>query len=135
MRPSGSWAPATWGSWAPRRCGSTGAPHPPPPRTGPAAVAGPWRTGLVSNLLNPKIAVFHTGLLPAPAPPGLPPAWAMTLLVLLHTALTLAWLGGYVLLLSRAGPVLHQPRIRRALGRTTGVTLIGFCLLLATAGT
>ncbi|MER6259323.1 LysE family transporter [Streptomyces sp900105245] len=95
----------------------------------------PLAPGLVSNLLNPKIAVFHTGLLPAPAPPGLPPAWAMTLLVLLHTALTLAWLGGYVLLLSRAGPVLHQPRIRRALGRTTGVTLIGFGLLLATAGT
>ncbi|MFJ3805902.1 LysE family translocator [Streptomyces sp. NPDC090073] len=116
--------------WQHRRAASAAPAH-----KGPAAVGGPWRTGLVSNLLNPKIAVFYTGLLPALAPPGLPPAWAMTLLVLLHTALTLAWLGGYVLLLSRAGPVLHQPRIRRALGRTTGVTLIGFGLLLATAGT
>ncbi|MFF7768889.1 LysE family translocator [Streptomyces massasporeus] len=99
------------------------------------AVGSPWRTGLVSNVLNPKIAVFCTGLLPTLAPPRLPTAWAMTLLVLLHTFLTLAWLGGYVLLLSKAGPVLHRPRVHRALGRTTGVVLIGFGLAVAgTAG-
>ncbi|MFE9174445.1 LysE family translocator [Streptomyces kebangsaanensis] len=98
-----------------------------------ATAGSPWRTGLVSNVLNPKIAVFYTGLLPTPAPPHLPAAWAMTLLVLLHTALTLAWLSSYVLLLSKAGPVLRQPRIRRALGRTTGVVLIGFGLVAATA--
>lgn len=93
----------------------------------------PWRTGLVSNVLNPKIAVFYTGLLPTLAPPGLPTDWALTLLVLLHTTLTLAWLGGYVLLLSKAGPVLQQPRIQRVLGRTTGVTLVGLGLVVATA--
>ncbi|MEW2462587.1 hypothetical protein [Streptomyces massasporeus] len=82
---------------------------------------------------EPKIAVFCTGLLPTPAPPRLPSAWAVTLLVLLHAPLTLAWLGGYVLLLSKAGPVLHRPRVQRALGRTTGVVLIGF--RLAPAGT
>ncbi|GAB7110951.1 LysE family translocator [Streptomyces phaeofaciens JCM 4814] len=107
--------------------------HPGHTDTGPAASGSPWRTGLVTNVLNPKIAVFYTGLLPTLAPPGLSSAWAMTLLVLLHATLTLAWLGSYVLLLSRAGPVLHKPRIRRALGRTTGVALIGFGLAVATA--
>ncbi|MEU2283355.1 LysE family translocator [Streptomyces sp. NPDC013178] len=100
---------------------------------GPAHLGNPWWSGLVSNVLNPKIAVFYTGLLPTLAPSGLPAAWAMTLLVLLHSALTLAWLGSYVLLLSKAGPVLQKPRIRRALGRTTGVALIGFGLAVATA--
>ncbi|MFC9913278.1 LysE family translocator [Streptomyces sp. NPDC127197] len=100
---------------------------------GPAAVGSPWRTGLVSNVLNPKIAVFYTGLLPTLAPSGLPAAWAMTLLVLLHGTLTLAWLGSCVFLLSKAGPVLQKPRIHRALGRTTGVALIGFGLAVATA--
>ncbi|MEU9448746.1 LysE family translocator [Streptomyces sp. NPDC048277] len=100
-------------------------------RTAPAG--SPWRTGLVSNVLNPKIAVFYTGLLPTPAPPGLPATWAMTLLVLLHTTLTLGWLGSYVLLLTKAGPVLHKPQVRRALGRTTGVALIGLGLVVATA--
>ncbi|MET8572682.1 LysE family translocator [Streptomyces sp. NPDC004783] len=97
-----------------------------------AAVGSPWRTGLVSNVLNPKIAVFYTGLLPTLAPPQLPTYWAMTLLVFLHTALTLAWLGSYVHLLSTAGPVLHRPRIRRMLGHITGVALIGFGLVVAT---
>ncbi|MER8006980.1 LysE family transporter [Streptomyces sp. NPDC094149] len=91
----------------------------------------PWRTGLVSNVLNPKIAVFYTGLLPSLAPPGLPTAWAMTLLVLLHAALTLARLCDYVLLPAKAGPVLHRPRVGRALGRATGVVLIGFGVLVS----
>ncbi|MBB6421565.1 hypothetical protein [Streptomyces sp. AK010] len=82
-----------------------------------------------------KIVIFSTGLLPALASPRLPTAWAMPLLVLLHTPLTLVWLGGYVLLLSKAGPVLHRPRVHRVLGRTTGVVLIGFGLAMAgTAG-
>ncbi|MEU0900445.1 hypothetical protein [Streptomyces massasporeus] len=34
-----------------------------------------------------------------------------------------------------SGPVLHRPRVHRALGRTTGVVLIGFGLAVAgTAG-
>ncbi|MFF3337091.1 LysE family translocator [Streptomyces sp. NPDC002888] len=126
--------------WQHRRSAPAGHGGPPArakPRVGedasPAVVGSPWWTGLVSNVLNPKIVVFYTGLLPTLAPPGLPAARAMTLLVLLHTTLTLAWLGGYVLLLSKAGPVLNKPRIRRALGRTTGVALIGFGLAVASA--
>ncbi|MGW5123039.1 LysE family translocator [Streptomyces sp. NPDC004069] len=110
-----------------------GAPHPTRTGTGSPAVGNPWRTGLVSNALNPKIAVFYSGLLPTLAPPQLPAAWAMTLLVLLHAALTLTWLGGYALLLSRAGRVLERPGTRRLLGRTTGVALIGLGLVVATS--
>ncbi len=73
----------------------------------------------------------YTGLLPSLAPPGLPTAWGMTLLVVLHTALTLVWLGGCVLLLAKAGPVLDGPRAGRALGRVTGVVLIGLGLLVS----
>lgn len=79
--------------------------------------------------VNPKIAVCYTGLLPTLAPPQLPAAWAMVLLVLLHAALTLAWLGGCVLLLTRSGHLLRSPRSRRFLGRTTGAVLIGFGLV------
>ncbi|MCX4800153.1 LysE family translocator [Streptomyces sp. NPDC058682] len=93
---------------------------------------GAWRTGLVSNVLNPKIAVFYTGLLPALAPPGLRPALGMALLVLLHVLLTVVWLGTYVYVLSRAGRFFARPRVRRALDRTTGVVLIGFGVRVAT---
>lgn len=92
----------------------------------------PWRTGLVGNLLNPKIAVFYTGLLPTLAPAGLPPHTGMALLVLVHAVLTAVWLGGYVLLLSRARGLFERPAVRRAMDRVTGAVLIGFGLKMAT---
>ncbi|MFE1872904.1 LysE family translocator [Streptomyces sp. NPDC059496] len=100
-------------------------------RSGPGG-GGAWRTGLVANVLNPKIAVFYTGLLPALAPPGLRPEVGMALLVLLHVLLTVVWLGTYVYVLSRAGRFFARPRVRRALDRTTGVVLIGFGVRVAT---
>ncbi|MFE2548612.1 LysE family translocator [Streptomyces sp. NPDC059355] len=113
------------------------------PGAEPPAVRGPapaghgsagsaWRTGLVGNALNPKIAVFYTGLLPALAPPGLRPAVGMALLVLIHLALTALWLGTYVYVLSRARRFFARPRVRRALDRTTGVVLIAFGVRVAT---
>ncbi|UQX01801.1 LysE family translocator [Streptomyces sp. RerS4] len=92
-----------------------------------------WRTGLVSNTLNPKIAVFYTGLLPTLAPPGLSPTAGMALLVLVHVLLTLAWLGTYVYVLSRARRFFTRPRVRRAMDRVTGVVLIGFGVRVATS--
>ncbi|WP_326588881.1 LysE family translocator [Streptomyces sp. NBC_01294] len=96
-----------------------------------AGRGGAWRTGLVANVLNPKIAVFYTGLLPALAPPDLGPALGMALLVLVHVLLTVVWLGSYVYVLSRARRFFARPRVRRALDRTTGVVLIGFGVRVA----
>lgn len=98
----------------------------------PAAPTGsPWRTGLLSNLFNPKIAVFYTGLLPTLAPTGLPPHTGMALLVALHLALTAVWLGSYVMLLAKARVFFQRPRVRRVMDRITGVVLIGFGLKVA----
>ncbi|AZM57121.1 threonine transporter RhtB [Streptomyces sp. WAC 01529] len=108
--------------------------QPPTDALSAAATGGnPWRTGLVSNVLNPKIAVFYTGLLPTLTPRSLPSHLGMALLVLLHAALTLIWLGGYVMVLSKARAFFSRPRVRRALDRVTGVVLIGFGLKVATA--
>ncbi|WP_369200017.1 LysE family translocator [Streptomyces sp. PU-14G] len=99
----------------------------------PDSPAGnPWRTGLVSNVFNPKIAVFYTGLLPTLAPTGLSPHTGMALLVLVHAALTAVWLGGYVLLLAKARVFFQKPAVRRTIDRVTGTVLIGFGLKVAT---
>ncbi len=95
-------------------------------------VGSPWRTGLISNVFNPKIAVFYTGLLPTPAPAGLSPHAGMALLVLTHALLTAVWLGGYVMLLAKARAFLRKSRVRRGMDRITGVVLIGFGLKVAT---
>ena len=87
-----------------------------------------FRQGLVSNLGNPKMAVFFAGLLPQFAS-----AFA-TMLVLgaLFAALTLGWLALYSLAISRAREALLRPRVRRALDAVTGTALVALGLRLAT---
>lgn len=87
---------------------------------------------MISNVFNPKIAVFYTGLLPTLAPSALPLHMGMALLVLVHAALTLVWLGSYVLVLGKARAFFERPAVRRAMSRVTGVVLIGFGVKVAT---
>lgn len=104
-----------------------------PSASAPAPSGNPWRTGLVSNVFNPKIAVFYTGLLPTLAPSGFSPHLGMALLILIHAALTLVWLGSYVLVLAKARAFFERPAVRRAMDRVTGVVLIGFGIKVATS--
>jgi threonine/homoserine/homoserine lactone efflux protein len=101
----------------------------------PSPSGNPWRTGLISNVFNPKIAVFYTGLLPTLAPSGLSPHIGMALLVLIHATLTLVWLGSYVLVLAKARAIFEKPAVRRTMDRITGVVLIGFGVKVATSHT
>ena len=96
-------------------------------RGGPA-----WRTALTTNLLNPKIAVFYTGLLPQLVPRGAPVTVGLVGLVAVHVLLTLTWLNLYAALLQRARTALQRPRVRMVIDRFTGLVLIGFGLRVAT---
>ena len=95
---------------------------------------GDFRVGLVSNLLNPKIAVFYTGLLPNLVPSGAPQSVTLVGLVLAHCLLSLAWLSLYAAFVLRASGLLQRPRVRQGLERLTGVVLIGFGVRVALAG-
>lgn len=90
----------------------------------------PFRQGLVSNLLNPKIAIFFTGLLPQFVGPGAGVA-ELLLLGALFNALGVAWLCAYALAVSRARAVLSRPAVRRAIDGVGGVVLIGLGARLA----
>ena len=83
-----------------------------------------FRQGLVTNLLNPKIAVFYTTLLPQFIVPGDPVLLKSVLLAGIHNLMGLVWLTGYATLVTRAGDVLRRPRVKRALDRVTGGVLI-----------
>ena len=86
-----------------------------------------FRQGLLSNLGNPKMAVFFTSLLPQ-----FGSSFAVLVaLGLVFCSLTFLWLSGYAWAVARAGDVLRRPRIRRALDRITGVVLVAFGLRLA----
>jgi threonine/homoserine/homoserine lactone efflux protein len=90
-----------------------------------------FRQGIVSNLGNPKMAVFFTSLLPQFAPAGPPSFAALLALGLLFCAMTLTWLAGYAMAIAKAGQVLARPRIRRALEGLMGAALVALGIRLA----
>jgi threonine/homoserine/homoserine lactone efflux protein len=95
------------------------------------APARALRQGLVSNLGNPKMAVFFATLLPQFAPTGGNSFVALLALGLLFCSLTLAWLTLYTIAIHRVGRLLTDP-LRRALDAVTGAVLIALGLRLAT---
>jgi threonine/homoserine/homoserine lactone efflux protein len=91
----------------------------------------PFRQGLLTNLLNPKIAVFYSTFLPQFIEPGDPALVVSMLLAGVHIALGLAWLSLYAWLLDRAVTAFRGSRVRRALDALTGSVLVGLGLRLA----
>ena len=104
------------------------------PRFAPRAVATrtAFRQGLLTNLGNPKIAVFFTSFLPQFTPAHHASFTALVLLGLLFCLVGLTWLTVYVLAISRIGDFLRRPRPRRVIDAFTGIVLVGFGIRLAT---
>lgn len=90
-----------------------------------------YRQGLINDLLNPKIGVFYTTLLPQFIAPGQPVLLTSVLLAGLFALIVALWLGFYVFLLMRAGAVFRRPAVRQTLERLTGVVLLGLGIRLA----
>lgn len=96
-----------------------------------ASVRQGFRQGLLTNLGNPKIAIFFTSLLPqfvsghrsGPAP--------FIVLGAVFSLMGLAWLSGYVLLATRLSRLLANRRVKAAIDRLTGVVMIGIGVRLA----
>jgi threonine/homoserine/homoserine lactone efflux protein len=88
------------------------------------------RQGVLSNLLNPKIAVFFTSLLPQFVGRH---GTTVDLLALgaLFNAMCVLWLLSYAALAARGRSVLVRPRFKRALDRISGIVLIGLGARLA----
>jgi threonine/homoserine/homoserine lactone efflux protein len=88
------------------------------------------RQGLLSNLGNPKMAVFFASLLPQFAPDGRGAFAALLGLGLLFCTMTLLWLTLYAAAVARLRRLLAGPA-RRALDALTGAVLVLFGLRLA----
>ena len=87
-----------------------------------------FRQGLLSNLGNPKMAVFFTSLLPQFGSSF----GALLLLGLVFACMTLTWLTAYGAAAAKAGDVLLRPRIRRLLDAVTGAVLVALGFRVAT---
>jgi threonine/homoserine/homoserine lactone efflux protein len=114
---------------AARRGGS----HADPESAARAAVGGRggFRQGLISDLANPKIGAFFTGLLPQFAGPGHSVLIPFLVLGGLFVLMTVVWLCAYALVAVKASEVLRRPRVRATIDRLSGIILIGFGVRLA----
>jgi threonine/homoserine/homoserine lactone efflux protein len=90
-----------------------------------------FRQGLASNLLNPKIAVFFTSLLPQFVDAEHAQPLDLLLLGLLFNCIGVAWLLAYAELAARGRDVLRRPRVKRALDRVSGIALVALGVRLA----
>lgn len=87
-----------------------------------------YRQGLLSNLGNPKVAIFFTSLLPQ-----FGTSFAGHLgLGFLFVSMGCVWLTSYSLAVARAQRWLLRTRVRRALDAAMGSVLVAFGARLAT---
>jgi threonine/homoserine/homoserine lactone efflux protein len=90
------------------------------------------RQGILSNLGNPKMAIFFTSLLPQFASRTHPSFVSLLALGLIFCCMTFVWLSGYAVVVAGAGTVFQRPAVRRTLDAVTGTVLIGLGVRLVT---
>jgi threonine/homoserine/homoserine lactone efflux protein len=93
--------------------------------------SGAFVQGFLTNILNPKVAVFYLTFLPQFIAPGEPVLRRSLLLASVHIAMGLVWLTTYAWFIDRLGGVLTRPRVKATFERATGGVLIALGARLA----
>jgi RhtB (resistance to homoserine/threonine) family protein len=91
----------------------------------------PFRQGLLTNLFNPKIALFYTTFLPQFIRPGDPVLLLSIAMATVHIVLGIVWLSGYAWLLGHAVEAFRSSRVRRVLDSVTGTVLVALGIRVA----
>jgi threonine/homoserine/homoserine lactone efflux protein len=95
------------------------------------SVRASYLQGLLTNALNPKIAVFYLAFLPQFLQPGDPVVLKSALLIGIHYGEGLVWLSLLAFGVGRLGPWLARPRVKKTLDAVLGATMMGFGVKLA----
>jgi RhtB (resistance to homoserine/threonine) family protein len=80
--------------------------------------------GLLTNVLNPKVALFYLTFLPQFIAPTDPVVEKALMLAGIHILLGIIWLTLYAYLLDRLSEVFMRPIVRRRIERVTGALLV-----------
>jgi len=97
------------------------------------ATPRPFREGMLTNVLNPKVAVFYLAFLPQFIAPGDPVLAKSLLLASIHIAMGLVWLSVISAAVDSAQRLVTSGSLRRWLDAVCGAVLVGLGVRLALA--
>jgi threonine/homoserine/homoserine lactone efflux protein len=91
----------------------------------------PFVQGFLTNILNPKVALFYLTFLPQFIPASAPVLRTSLLLAMIHNVLGFAWLSLYARFVDRLRVALTRPMVKAWLERVTGGALVALGARLA----
>jgi threonine/homoserine/homoserine lactone efflux protein len=86
--------------------------------------------GMLTNVLNPKVALFYLSFLPQFIEPS-DSVMKPLLLAGIHATMGIVWLSGVVIMVGASRDFLARPAVKRRFDTLTGLVLIAFGLRLA----
>ncbi|MFT9847190.1 LysE family translocator [Aneurinibacillus sp. REN35] len=90
-----------------------------------------FRQGFLTNVLNPKVAVFFLTFLPQFLIPGKSTFLQFFVMGMTYAVLTLIWFLMYVSFIHSISTWMKRPSVQRAIQGVSGVVLLGFGIKLA----
>ncbi|MGG0717262.1 LysE family translocator [Robertmurraya massiliosenegalensis] len=91
----------------------------------------PFTQGLLSNVLNPKVAMFFITFLPQFVNGSNNVTTQLIMMGVIYTVLSITWFFVYVFFINYLREWLMSAKVQRMMDKTTGIILIGFGLKLA----
>ncbi len=102
-----------------------------PLERGPSTGRDPFLQGFLTNVLNPKLAVFFLSFLPQFVSSNASATPQIVILSAVFISMGAAWLSVYVVAVDSMSDVLQRPAVEAWTGRVVGVSLAGLGLRLA----
>jgi RhtB (resistance to homoserine/threonine) family protein len=90
-----------------------------------------FKQGFLTNILNPKVAVFFLTFLPQFVDPGSNTFIPFLIMGITYTVLTSVWFLLYVYLINQISAFMKRPKAQNMIEGITGTILIGFGIKLA----
>ena len=90
-----------------------------------------FRQGLLSNVINPKVAMFFLTFLPQFVTEGSNVTIQLITMGCIYTFLSITWFFVYVFFINYLREWLMSAKVQNVLDKATGIVLIGFGLKLA----
>ena len=90
-----------------------------------------FKQGFLTNILNPKVAVFFLTFLPQFVDPGSNTFLPFLIMGITYTVLSAIWFLLYVYLINQISAFMKKPKAQNIIEGITGTILIGFGIKLA----